>query len=91
MKRSVRKYILASILIVTLLAPLVAGCAQDEVQAQVAESKLTRDTSPDVGATDLDKFKKRAPLRVNGTLSTETPLIYASPLGMSFLPFLGRK
>lgn len=43
-----------ALLLVTLLAPIVAGCAPDKAQARVAQSKLQRDAAPVVPPADLD-------------------------------------
>jgi serpin B len=50
-----KRFVLAG-LIVALLAPTVAGCAQDKAQAQVAQSSVKRDTDPDVGGADLSEL-----------------------------------
>jgi len=43
-------------LLIGILAPLVAGCALGEAQAEYAASKAERDTSPDVGEGDLTEL-----------------------------------
>lgn len=48
--------IVASMILIGMLAPIVAGCAQGEAQAEFAASKAERDTSPDVGEGDLTEL-----------------------------------
>jgi serpin B len=52
-KTTKRQRIVTSMILIGMLAPIVAGCAQDEAQAEFAASKAERDTSPDVGEGDL--------------------------------------
>jgi serpin B len=46
-------YVIAAIL-VAMLAPTVAGCAQGKAQAQVLQSGAERNTNPDVALAELD-------------------------------------
>ncbi len=54
MSISVFKRVVEAVIFMALLAPVVAGCAQGEAQAQIAQSNMKRDTLPSVARADLD-------------------------------------
>jgi serpin B len=78
--------IVASMILIGMLAPIVAGCAQGEAQAEFAASKAERETSPDVVEGDLTELvagNSAFAFDLYQALRDETGNLFFSPYSIS--------
>jgi serpin B len=78
--------IAASMILIGMLTPIVAGCAQGEAEAEFAASKAQRDTSPGVGEGDLTELvagNSAFAFDLYQALRDETGNLFFSPYSIS--------
>jgi serpin B len=56
MKILTHKQVIVTVTLIAVLGSIVAGCAQSRAQAQVVQSKVQRETAPNVVPADLDEL-----------------------------------